>query len=37
MIQPQDKCNSYNLCGAYGNCIIGESGMRTHYGIELRG
>ncbi|KAL4619441.1 hypothetical protein ACB092_06G079600 [Castanea dentata] len=25
MIQPQDKCDIYNLCGAYGNCIIGES------------
>ena len=22
---PEDKCDSYNLCGAYGNCIIGES------------
>ncbi|KAK4576518.1 hypothetical protein RGQ29_027180 [Quercus rubra] len=22
---PQDKCGNYNLCGAYGNCIIGES------------
>ncbi|XP_075668772.1 G-type lectin S-receptor-like serine/threonine-protein kinase At4g27290 [Castanea sativa] len=22
---PKDKCDSYNLCGAYGNCIIGES------------
>ncbi|KAM3696648.1 hypothetical protein ACJW31_06G054700 [Castanea mollissima] len=22
---PQDKCDSYNLCGAYGNCIIGDS------------
>ena len=22
---PGDKCDSYNLCGAYGNCIIGES------------
>ncbi|KAM4103134.1 hypothetical protein ACJW30_06G056500 [Castanea mollissima] len=22
---PQDKCDSYNLCGANGNCIIGDS------------
>nr|POE57294.1 g-type lectin s-receptor-like serine/threonine-protein kinase [Quercus suber] len=22
---PQDKCDIYNLCGAYGNCIIGDS------------
>ncbi|KAL4619376.1 hypothetical protein ACB092_06G074500 [Castanea dentata] len=22
---PKDKCDSYNLCGAYGNCIMGES------------
>nr|POF24510.1 g-type lectin s-receptor-like serine/threonine-protein kinase [Quercus suber] len=22
---PQDTCDSYNLCGAYGNCIIGYS------------
>jgi hypothetical protein len=22
---PKDYCDSYNLCGAYGNCIIGES------------
>lgn len=22
---PRDSCDSYNLCGAYGNCIIGES------------
>ena len=22
---PGDKCDSYNLCGAYGNCIISES------------
>lgn len=22
---PRDNCDSYNLCGAYGNCIIGES------------
>ena len=21
---PKDKCDSYNLCGPYGNCIIGE-------------
>ncbi|KAL0001020.1 hypothetical protein SO802_014801 [Lithocarpus litseifolius] len=22
---PKDTCDSYNLCGAYGNCIIGDS------------
>ena len=22
---PKDKCDSYNLCGPYGNCIMGES------------
>ncbi|XP_050240411.1 receptor-like serine/threonine-protein kinase SD1-8 isoform X2 [Quercus robur] len=22
---PNDKCEGYNLCGPYGNCIIGES------------
>ena len=22
---PKDKCDNYNLCGAYGNCIVGES------------
>uniref|UniRef100_A0A2N9F471 Receptor-like serine/threonine-protein kinase n=1 Tax=Fagus sylvatica TaxID=28930 RepID=A0A2N9F471_FAGSY len=22
---PKDKCDNYNSCGAYGNCIIGES------------
>nr|POE76833.1 g-type lectin s-receptor-like serine/threonine-protein kinase [Quercus suber]POF24218.1 g-type lectin s-receptor-like serine/threonine-protein kinase [Quercus suber] len=22
---PRDNCDAYNLCGAYGNCIIGES------------
>ncbi|KAG7970906.1 hypothetical protein I3843_07G109300 [Carya illinoinensis] len=22
---PRDNCDDYNLCGAYGNCIIGES------------
>ncbi|KAK4576434.1 hypothetical protein RGQ29_027123 [Quercus rubra] len=22
---PKNKCDSYNLCGAYGNCIMGES------------
>ena len=22
---PKDNCDNYNLCGAYGNCIIGES------------
>ncbi|XP_050240415.1 G-type lectin S-receptor-like serine/threonine-protein kinase At4g27290 isoform X3 [Quercus robur] len=22
---PKDNCDSYNLCGPYGNCIIGES------------
>ena len=22
---PKDKCDTYNLCGAYGNCIMGES------------
>ena len=22
---PKDKCDSYNLCGPYGNCIISES------------
>jgi hypothetical protein len=22
---PKDDCDKYNLCGAYGNCIIGES------------
>ncbi|XP_075653985.1 G-type lectin S-receptor-like serine/threonine-protein kinase At4g27290 [Castanea sativa] len=22
---PKDKCDDYNLCGPYGNCIIGES------------
>ncbi|XP_030955620.1 G-type lectin S-receptor-like serine/threonine-protein kinase At4g27290 [Quercus lobata] len=22
---PKDKCDTYNLCGPYGNCIIGES------------
>jgi hypothetical protein len=22
---PKDRCDSYNLCGAYGNCIISES------------
>jgi hypothetical protein len=21
---PKDKCDTYNLCGVYGNCIIGE-------------
>ena len=21
----KDKCDTYNLCGAYGNCIMGES------------
>ena len=24
---PRDNCDSYNLCGAYGNCIIGDSPM----------
>ncbi|KAM3757935.1 hypothetical protein ACB098_01G004400 [Castanea mollissima] len=24
---PKDKCDTYNLCGPYGNCIIGESPM----------
>ncbi|XP_065629357.1 G-type lectin S-receptor-like serine/threonine-protein kinase At4g27290 [Quercus suber] len=23
--EPKDKCDTYNLCGPYGNCIIGES------------
>lgn len=22
---PRDNCDKYGLCGAYGNCIIGES------------
>ena len=22
---PKDKCDTYNLCGPYGNCIMGES------------
>ncbi|XP_023913129.1 G-type lectin S-receptor-like serine/threonine-protein kinase At4g27290 isoform X2 [Quercus suber] len=22
---PRDECDTYNLCGVYGNCIIGES------------
>ncbi|KAL0014464.1 hypothetical protein SO802_001533 [Lithocarpus litseifolius] len=22
---PRDECDNYNLCGVYGNCIIGES------------
>jgi hypothetical protein len=22
---PKDKCDEYNLCGVYGNCIISES------------
>ena len=22
---PEDECDTYNLCGAYGNCIISES------------
>nr|POF09665.1 g-type lectin s-receptor-like serine/threonine-protein kinase [Quercus suber] len=22
---PKDNCDNYNLCGAYGNCVIGES------------
>ncbi|KAM4102974.1 hypothetical protein ACJW30_06G043800 [Castanea mollissima] len=22
---PRDECDAYNLCGVYGNCIIGES------------
>uniref|UniRef100_A0A2N9ELE2 Apple domain-containing protein n=1 Tax=Fagus sylvatica TaxID=28930 RepID=A0A2N9ELE2_FAGSY len=22
---PKDKCDTYNLCGVYGNCMIGES------------
>ena len=22
---PKDNCDTYNLCGVYGNCIIGES------------
>ena len=24
-ILPKDKCDTYNLCGAYGNCILSES------------